>query len=286
MKTTSDNIVPALLETAPSRTAMMTAAGRAVHLFRTGPHALLADWFAWPLVGPVADEVVAGVRPLVDDKEAEFATWFAARARLTEDWLAASGAEQYVVLGAGLDSFAWRQPGDIAVFEVDHPSTQGWKRARLATLGVEPPATLTWVPVDFERDELSSALSRAGLDPGRSTFVSWVGVIPYLTRDAIIGTLRQLPPCSLALGYLPPDAERDEDSRSIGRVVDGMVRALGEPWLTMTNPAELAALLAEAGFTVTDDVGAHDIEGRYGHRAINYERMALARAVTGASRPE
>ena len=102
--------MPALLETAPSRTAMMTAAGRAVHLFRTGPHALLADWFAWPLVGPVADEVVAGVRPLVDDKEAEFATWFAARARLTEDWLAASGAEQYVVLGAGLDSFAWRQP--------------------------------------------------------------------------------------------------------------------------------------------------------------------------------
>jgi O-methyltransferase involved in polyketide biosynthesis len=140
----------------------------------------------------------------------------------------------------------------------------------------EPPA-LTWVPVDFERDRLAPALARAGLDGSRPTFVSWLGVIPYLTRLAVVDTLRQLPPCSLAVGYLPPNEAQDEDARPLGAVFEGVVRSLGEPFLTLTTPAEFATLVAEAGFTVIDDVGAHDIEPRYGVPAIGYERMALLR---------
>jgi methyltransferase (TIGR00027 family) len=256
---------------------MMAATGRAVHLLHHGPRALLQDWLAWPLVGPAADELVAVVRPLVAEQEVPFGTWFGARSRLAEDWLAEGGAEQYVVLGAGLDSFAWRQTGDVRVFEVDHPSTQEWKRARAEVLGLRTPSELTWVPVDFERERLGVALEAAGLDPARSTFVSWLGVIPYLTREAIIQTLDELPACSLAVGYVPPEESQDADARRVGAIIAAQVEALGEPYLTLTPAQEFAALVAEGGFTVLEDVGAHDIVDRYGLPAINYERMALAR---------
>ncbi len=107
----------------PSQTAMMAATGRALHLLHHGPRALLTDWLAWPFVGAAVDPLVERFRPLIADQEVPFATWFGARSRVSEDWLAESGADQYVVLGAGLDSFAWRQSGGVRVFEVDHPAT-------------------------------------------------------------------------------------------------------------------------------------------------------------------
>jgi methyltransferase (TIGR00027 family) len=256
---------------------MMAAIGRAGDLIHHGPRALLGDWLAWPFVGTDADAILASNRPVLGDLEAPFVTWLAARSRLAEDWLAASGADQYVILGAGLDSFAWRQDADVRVFEVDHPSTQAWKQARVASIGLPVPAELVWVPVDFERQRLGPALSEAGLDTSRAVFVSWLGVIPYLTRDAIIQTLQELPRCQLALGYLPPRELVDEDARQLCTTVEAIARETGEPWITSLSPAQFAAMLTEGGFTVTDDVGAHDIEGRYGRRALNYERMALAR---------
>ena len=261
----------------PSQTALMAATGRAMHLVHYGRRALLADWLAWPFVGANADAIVAGYRPLIADQEVPFAAWFGARARLTEDWLAASLAEQYVILGAGLDSFAWRQPGTIRVFEVDHPSTQAWKRERAATIGLPTPAELVWVPVDFEHRRLGPALAEAGLDAGTGVFVSWQGVIPYLTRDVIAQTLRELPRCSLAVGYVPPEADRDEDARRVGAVIEAGVRAVGEPWLTLMTPSDFAALLSECGFSVVEDLGAHDMQSRYALPALNYERMVLAR---------
>lgn len=262
---------------APSQTAMMVALGRHLHLLRHGPRAVLADGYGWPFVGAGADGIVATARAIVGDLEEPMCTWFAARSRLAEDWLAEAAAQQYVVLGAGLDSFAWRQAGGVRVFEVDRPATQGWKRARVEELRLPVPAELSWVAVDFEHDRLASALDAAGLDPARSPFVSWLGVIPYLTRDAVLETLRQLPPCSLAVGYLPPGSDQDEEVRELGAVMEGVVASLGEPWLTVTTSAELVALLGEAGFTVVEDVGARDIGARYGLPAANYERLALAR---------
>lgn len=177
----------------PSRTAMMAALGRAGHMVHYGPRALLCDWLAWPLIGADAEAMLADLRPAVGDLEAPFAAWFAARSRLAEDWLAASGSEQYVILGAGVDTFAWRQSGNVRVFEVDHPDTQAWKKQRAVTVGLRSPPQLVWVPVDFERQRVGSALAAAGLDGTSGVFVSWLGVIPYLTRDAILQTLRELP---------------------------------------------------------------------------------------------
>jgi methyltransferase (TIGR00027 family) len=242
-----------------------------------GPGALLADPLAWPFVGADADAVLAGGRALIGDREVPFSTWFAARSRMTEDWLAASGAQQYVILGAGLDSFAWRQSAGVRVFEVDHPSTQAWKQARASTLGLPSRAELAWVPVDFEHQQLGPALAQAGLDAAKPIFVSWLGVVPYLTRDAIVRTLRELPRCSLAVGYVPPATDWDDDARPAGAAVEARARELGEPWLTLVTRTEFAALLSEGGFTVAEDVGAHDVETSYGLPAINYERMALAR---------
>jgi O-methyltransferase involved in polyketide biosynthesis len=131
--------------------------------------------------------------------------------------------------------------------------------------------------VDFEQRQLGTALSQAGLDATRGVFVSWLGVVPYLTPDAIVQTLRDLPDCSLAVGYVPPDTHRDEDAREIGARYDPTVRQLGEPWVTLPTPKEFAALLAQGGFTVIDDIGAQDIETRYGIPAVHFERMTLAR---------
>jgi methyltransferase (TIGR00027 family) len=180
-------------------------------------------------------------------------------------------------LGAGLDSFAWRQPQRVRVFEVDQPSTQTWKRKRVAALGMPTPAELVWTPVDFEQRQLGTALSKVGLDATRAVFVSWLGVVPYLTPDAIVQTLRDLPNCLLAVGYVPPDSHRDEDAREYAAGVEGIVREAGEPWVTLPTRNEFAALLAKGGFTVIEDVGAHDIDTRYGIPAVNFERMALAR---------
>jgi methyltransferase (TIGR00027 family) len=142
-------------------------------------------------------------RTVFGDSAPLLATWVAARSRFTEDWLAGSGAAQYVILGAGLDTFAWRQAGRVRVFEVDHPATQAWKRSRLDALGIVAPAELVWAPVDFEAESLTDGLSRAGLDAGH-TFVSCLGVVSYLSLDAIRATLADLPPCTLAVSHGTP----------------------------------------------------------------------------------
>ncbi len=145
------------------------------------------------------------------------------------------------------------------------------------TLGLPTPPELTWVPVDFETQAFAPAIMAGGLDAERPSFVSWLGVIPYLTREAIIAALTALPPCSLAVGYVPPQEHQDSDARRLGAAIGEQAEALGEPWLTLTTPEEFAALVADGGFTVVEDVGAHDIETRYGLPALNYERMALVR---------
>ena len=262
----------------PSLTAMIAAVARGSHLLRYGPRALVADWLAWPLVGAPAEAILAAQIEMLGGLDvAPMCSWIAARSRLAEDWLSTSAAEQYVILGAGLDSFAWRQPGHVRVFEVDQPSSQRWKRERVAVLGMATHAELTWMPVDFEQDQLGPALDRSTLDPARGVFVSWLGVVPYLTADAIVQTLHDLPNCSLAVGYLPPDGHRDEDAREAAAKFEVRVRELGEPLVTLTTPEEFAALLAKGGFTVVEDVGAHDIVSRYGIPAAFFERMVLAR---------
>jgi methyltransferase (TIGR00027 family) len=255
---------------------MMVACARAWHLFEHGPRAVLSDWLAWPLVGSAAEELMGAMRAALGDVT-QLATWPAARSRLDEDWLAASGAHQYVILGAGLDSFAWRQDGGVRVFEVDHPATQAWKRSRIDALGIPVPSELVWVAVDFEAQSIAAELERAGLDSG-PTFISWLGVVPYLSLEAIGATLRALPPCSLAVTYAPPEDMWHDDVRAASETLQAMAVEAGEPLISLMTPSEFADVLAAGGFAVVEDLGAEDVEGRYGLPALATvdERIALA----------
>ena len=262
---------------AASRTAMIAACARGAHLLVHGPRAVLADWLAWPLIGSAAEAIAAGARAAFGDVESLLATWVAARSRFAEDWLGESGAAQYVILGAGLDSFAWRQTSGIRVFEVDHPATQEWKRARLEALGIPVPPELVWVPVDFEVEAIADGLARAGIGP-EPTLVSWLGVVPYLSVDAIEATLRDLAPCSLAVSYAVPEDTWPDAVRAASNTFRAMATDAGEPPRTFFEPDRFAALLGDHRFTLVHDVGFQDVEPRYGLPALSIggERITLA----------
>ena len=172
----------------PSRTAWAAAAHRAVHPVLDHP-VLFDDPLAFPILGADRDEVLAGAPPT-----SRLRMFIALRHRLAEQTLAAAyehGTRQCVVLGAGLDTIAYRNAHpDLRVFEVDHPATQAWKRARLAEAGIAEAAT--YVGVDFERDDLTSRLVEDGFDATRPAVFVWLGVVPYLTREAVAVTLGAL----------------------------------------------------------------------------------------------
>jgi methyltransferase (TIGR00027 family) len=242
----------------PSRTAFATAAARAAHLIVDGDPPIFSDTLALSLLGPRAEQAIERHR----HNAANPAAWgtralVTARSRYTEDSLAESvrrGVTQYVILGAGLDSFAYRC--DLAtrlrVFEVDHPATQAWKRQRLAEAQIPVPGTVTFTPVDFERDSLTGQLVASGFSMAEPALVSWLGVTMYLTPEAIGRTLGQLggfaPGTEVIVNYMLPDSMRDADARAYASVVMPAAARRGEPWVTFLTPDEMSALLARHGF--------------------------------------
>lgn len=169
----------------PSRTAWGVAVHRAVHQ-SAEKGAIFSDPFAQAILGPDADKAMAE-RGLPEHSPLRI--FVVVRSRFAQDSLElalARGTRQVVVLGAGLDTTALRNP-DVPVFEVDHPDTQAWKRERLAQMATPP--LLHFVPVDFERESLADKLALAKFDPTRPAFFIWLGVVPYLTRDAVLATL-------------------------------------------------------------------------------------------------
>jgi methyltransferase (TIGR00027 family) len=171
------------------------------------------------------------------------------------------------VLGAGLDTFAYRNPfPETRVFEVDHPSTGAWKQERLAEAGIDVPPNVRYVGVDFETDDLMSRLAAAGFDPSAPAFFLWLGVVPYLTPDAVAATLRAIatvPGGEVVFDYTNPvdqlrDVARDDRAELIARVAD-----VGEPLSAGTDTAELHALLASLGFGEIEDLGGPDIRSCY-----------------------
>src|SRR5205807_7993159 len=181
-----------------------------------------------------------------------------ARARFIEDLvaeLAARGVGQYVILGAGLDTFAQRRPeyaSRLLVFEVDRPGPQAWKRQRLIDLGFGIPSYLRLVPVDFEAGERWwERLAEIGFDTNRPAVVASTGVSMYLTRDAIAATLRQVaalaPGSTLAMSFmLPIEMTNPEVRPGMERAVEG-ARANGTPFISFFMPTEILALAREAG---------------------------------------
>jgi methyltransferase (TIGR00027 family) len=244
----------------PSPSALTAAAARAAHLIVDQPPLIFADTLAEVLLGEEADEllgyhrahgqhvVLAGARAQV-----------ICRARYTEDALARGvrrGVGQYVILGAGLDSFAYRSElagSELAVFEVDHPASQRWKRQRLSDARVAVPEAVTYVPVDFESDSLPDRLTAAGFDRSRPAVVGWLGVSMYLTRDAIAQTLAVIggfaPGTEIILDYLVPPDLRDAAGQVYVDLVGPVTAQRGEPWLSFLTPTEMTGMLADNGFT-------------------------------------
>jgi methyltransferase (TIGR00027 family) len=243
---------------APSQTALTAAAARAAHLIVDGEPRIFADTLAYTILGDEAEKLIGyhrahGDHPILAGARAAATT----RSRYTEDRLAEAvgrGVTQYVILGAGLDSFAYRAgpADDVRVFEVDHPGTQRWKRRRLEEAGIALPDTVTFVPVDFETGSLSDALARAGFDPARPAFVSWLGVTMYLTREAIAGTLTEVggfaPGTEIVLDSMLPADLRDSAGQAYVEAVAPVAAERGEPWLSFFTPEEMSALLEGHGF--------------------------------------
>jgi methyltransferase (TIGR00027 family) len=255
----------------PSSTAESAAMLRAAHQLLDQPR-VLDDAIALRLVGPAGEARLRANLPALDTPaRRHLRAFMAARSRHAEEELrdaCARGVRQYVVLGAGLDSFAYRNPfPGLRVFEVDHPDTQAWKRGRLAEVGIAPPASLTFVAVDLERARLAPALAAGGFDIAAPACVAWLGVTPYLTREAIFGILADLshlaPGSAVVFEYLVPRSEVSTRIQAGVAAMAARASARGEPWLSSFAPAELAGELTRLGFAPVEDLGPDEIVTRY-----------------------
>jgi methyltransferase (TIGR00027 family) len=256
----------------PDSTAVRVALWRALHLEVDPPPHVLEDEIGLKLVAP--DDGWRH-RPDMDPHfTSRFRASIVARARFIEDMVverAGRGVGQYVILGAGLDSFAQRRPeiaSSLKVFEVDPPGPQAWKRRRLIELGFGIPEWLRLVPVDFEAgDAWWQRLAAAGFDPGRPAIVTSTGVSMYLTKDAIAATLRQIaalaPGSTLAMTFLLPLELADPEVRPGLQLAEKGARASGTPFISFFTPTEMLALAREAGFREVQHVSAATLAQRY-----------------------
>jgi methyltransferase (TIGR00027 family) len=267
----------------PSFTAMTAAAARAAHLIVDGEPVIFADTLASALLGERAEELLSyhtshGTHPVLAGARVQVTC----RGRYTEDALARAagrGVTQYVVLGAGLDSFAYRSGGrvgggaggrQVRVFEVDHPATQDWKRRALAHARVTVPDGVAFVPADLAADApadlaadtLPGLLAAAGFDGSAPALVGWLGVTMYLTRDAIAATLVALgglaPGSEVIADYMLPAKLRDDAGAVYGSLVAQASAERGEPWLSCLAPEEMADLARAAGFAAVRNVPQRD----------------------------
>jgi O-methyltransferase involved in polyketide biosynthesis len=282
----------------PSNTALTAAAARAAHLLVDDAPFIFADTHAASLLGDRAPELLGyhrehGSHPVLSAARAQVIC----RSRYAEDRLAAAvatGVRQYVILGAGLDTFAYRSPlaAAVRVLEVDHPETQAWKRAALAAAGFRVPLGVVFVPADLAADtpdtdalgpdspgpdsadpdapgadwpdlgSLGPRLRAAGFAFGEPAVISWLGVLMYLDRESIRQTLAVLAHCApgteLIADYMLPPEFRDEPGDQYVQLVGPAAAERGEPWLSFFTPTEMGGLLAQHGFDATTHVGQRD----------------------------
>jgi methyltransferase (TIGR00027 family) len=253
-----------------SRTAQRVAIRRAAHQLHDHPR-VLDDPLALRIIGA---EAATELRSNPKEHHAfarAFRAFMAARSRYAEDELAravAQGVRQYVVLGAGLDTFAYRNPhADLSVFEIDHSATQAWKRGQLSEAGIPIPKSLTFVPVDFEHQTLQTELLRFGLNFAAPAFFSWLGVVPYLTREACMSTLTligHMPAGSgVVFDFAVDPALLNAGQREALDALSKRVAAAGEPFQLFFDPAKLRDDLTNLGFHRTELLQGAQINERY-----------------------
>ncbi|HEX2681526.1 MAG TPA: SAM-dependent methyltransferase [Candidatus Dormibacteraeota bacterium] len=207
------------------------------------------------------------------DEVMAFSRWVCVRSRLTEDVVQdalAQGVRQYVILGAGLDSFAYRRSDlldRLRVFEVDHPASQEWKRRRLERLAIAQPEGLVFAAVDFETQSLMEGLLASGFDADSRAVFSWIGVTMYLTIDAIRTTLRAVAKCArgtrIVVTYNQPTSALDDFSRRVTGALAAAVGEAGEPFISLFTRDDAGKLLRQEGFRDVRDYGPDEARRDY-----------------------
>lgn len=251
----------------PSQTARGAAVYRAIHQTYEDA-AIFRDPFAERILDAETRAALSSIA--ADPLHRGIRLFIVSRSRFSEEALAASvarGARQVVVLGAGLDTFSLRNPfPDVRVFEVDFPATQVWKRERLREADIAAPETLTFAPVDFERESLADGLARAGFRRDQPAFFQWLGVSMYLTRETVFSTLdfiAGIPGSAVAFDYTEPFESQSPERRARLTAMEESAAARGEPWLSFFDPPEIAAILRDKGFGDIEDFGFADLIKHY-----------------------
>ena len=282
-----------MIEGVPSRTAERMALERAAHQVIDNPLVLI-DPLAIRMVAPGQVALLRGrprrgIESLITKP---MRATVVVRSRIAEDEMAdaaARGVTQYVLLGAGLDTFGYRNPHPgLRVFEVDQPSTQQLKQERLAAAGVSIPERVTFVPCDFTRQGLPAVLDGAGFDRTRPAVFAWLGVVMYLERKDVLDTLRfvaSLPAGTvLIFDYALPPAAVPWLIRLFYRTLLRRLAAQGEPWISFFEPDQLRADLGAAGFTTIDDLDADTINRLYLDHRTDGLRVNMASRIVKARR--
>jgi methyltransferase (TIGR00027 family) len=272
---------------AASRTALATSLMRAAHT-RLDPNPLIDD--------PWGDRLVPeSVRATMSDQALLQSPAYAnviTRTRYAEDALKVAvekGAAQYVLIGAGFDSFALRRPSfaaDLQIFEIDFPATQALKLERIGKCGVALPDSVHFIAADLSQESVAAALARSPFKPDRLTFFSWLGVTMYLTREANLATLKSISGCTPASSevvFTYFDERLFQAQSESFRELEQRVTSIGEPFRSGFNPNSLAANLAQCGLELVEDLNGRDVARRYdgggehgfGHSAFSH--IALAR---------
>ena len=253
----------------PSRTAFAAAAHRAAHQVLENGR-IFADPLAVRILGQDAETIACDANEHPSRRKMRL--FIAVRTRFAEDALAAAlehGVRQVVVLGAGLDTYAYRTavPDNVRIFEVDHPATQAWKRERLMEAAIPIPHSLTFAPVDFERQTLAAGLADSGFDTAQPTFFTWLGVVPYLTEEAIWSTLTFIAELAgsahVVFDYADPPHSLSPEARLEFEARAARVEILGEAWLTHFDRDQFHSKLRALGFVEIEDLGPPEIYTRY-----------------------
>lgn len=252
---------------------MRVALRRAAHQVHDAHPLVFDDPLAVRILG---DEHILEVHKTPDSEKRPYSaalrSFMVARARLAEDTLAAGvrerGVKQYIVLGAGLDTFAYRNPyADVRVFEVDHPATQAWKLEMLKAAGITTPEAATHVAVDFETESLRAKLQAAGFLFGEPTVTAWLGVVPYLTEEAFRATMRVLARCAagseVVFDYSQPREALPHVEQLMLDSLSARVAQAGEPFQLFFTPAQLAEELEWLAMRVVEDFDSAKLTARY-----------------------
>jgi methyltransferase (TIGR00027 family) len=261
-------------ENTASGTAMSVAKVRAAHQLIDDEPRILSDPVALRLIGQEAVEAIRADTTLRSNSRfAAFRAHIVMRNRYAEDCLNAAverGVSQYVLLGAGYDTFAYRQPPwalGLRIFEVDHPVTQAAKRELLESRGVAVPANLSFAPVNFDSESLREGLARAGFDFSRATFFSCLGVLVYLDEKSVEELFRfagSMPPGSeIVFTFSQPNAALDARELEVRAKINATVSEMGEPWRSYFQPERLRELLLRSGFSDVSFLTPAEAEERY-----------------------